>query len=67
MNYDDKMTKEALVLAASVSLRMLQSYALRSMLWNDWYRMSCSHYCSTNLQQLTKNGRFMGRLHKQTT
>jgi len=37
MNDDDKMTREALVLAASVSSHTLQSYALHSTLWNDWY------------------------------
>jgi len=34
MNEDDKMTMEALVLAASVSSCTLQSFALHSMLWN---------------------------------
>ena len=51
INEDDKMTREALVLADSVSSRTLQSYALHSMLWNNWYRMSwCSHYCLINLK-----------------
>jgi len=30
-----------LILAASVSSRTLQSYALHSVLWNDWYPVAC--------------------------